>query len=139
MTVTNIELIIFDLDKTLIDYWGDMYNGVYDMLNDLKKNGKRLALASYNINGEKILKRHKINHFFEIIKCQDWQIDGIDNKKQMLSEILKISNVSSENIIFVDDQQGFLNTAEKLGMNTYLVKGNDGLNCKLFKSTFNVF
>lgn len=136
MTVTDIELIIFDLDGTLVDFWGNIYGGVYDMLNDLKKNGKRLVLASYNINGENILKRHKISHFFETIKCQDWHQDGIDNKQQMLSEILKVSNVSPENIIFVDDQHRFLETAVKLGMNTHFVKSRHGLNCELFKTVF---
>jgi len=121
MTITGIEMIIFDLDKTLVNRWGDMYDGVYDMLDDLKKKGIRLVVASYNKNGEKVLKYNGIDHFFETVRCQDWQIDGIDDKKKMLGEILETSNLPSENILFVDDQEKNLDTATKLGMKIHLV------------------
>lgn len=127
-----IECIIFDLDDTLIcRKKGELYEGVETTLKMLNARGYVVALASYNSKADLILKKHGMFEYFDHVLFENWyfqQCRGCyDYKETMLREILDKTMIPSENILFIDDQQLYLNTASRLGMSTCLVDKDRGV------------
>lgn len=123
MTKYDIELIIFDLDGTLIDHKNDdiyVYNFVNPLIEYLVSKNIKLALASYNTNAYNILKEMNIIEHFEIIEYRHWQVK-FDHKQEMLENIVNKMNIPTYKILFIDDQWRFLYTAQKIGINTSLI------------------
>jgi FMN phosphatase YigB (HAD superfamily) len=126
-------LVIFDLDFTLLNC-GNLYSEVQDILEYLKTNDIVIALASYNAEAECKLRYHGIEDFFQYILYEDWQSrDYLDWKHQMLSEILSLTRIPSDEAVFFDDCEKNLNTAKKLGIKAVEVNPDQGVNMKLIK------
>jgi HAD superfamily phosphatase (TIGR01681 family) len=149
--LNNLELIIFDMDETLIDWTNAQlfpYIDVY--LKALKEAGYKLAIASYNSLTEECLDEFHIKQYFDIIEHQDlsrswfkqqlsaekegiyenviWQgnVTESDNKEKMLLNILTELNIPAEKTLFFDDQKRFVAMAKSLGIKGYNVN-NSGL------------
>jgi HAD superfamily phosphatase (TIGR01681 family) len=116
--MSNISLIIFDLDETLIcSKTRSLLYNVKDILQRLKNTGFIIGLASYNAYADRILEKHKIKHFFDYIEYEDTRgVKHLDMKKNMLNNIIHKSGIPSEECLFLDDQMRFLDTAKDLGM-----------------------
>lgn len=120
------KLIVFDLDYTLVTPDGALYKNVKRMLEDIKKAGIKIALASYNKDGESILKKNKIRTYFDIVLCESWwSVHDLDFKLGMLSNILQTSTLQPFDVIFYDDHPKNIETASKLGIKAFLTKGDE--------------
>ncbi|NBP15437.1 HAD family hydrolase [bacterium] len=129
------KLVIFDLDLTLL-YAGKLYCEVRDILEYLKTNDVLIALASYNAEADYKLRYHGIEDFFQYIFYEDWQQkNSLDWKHQMLSEILSLSGIPSNETVFFDDYGNNLDTARRLGITAVEVDPDQGVNMKLIKET----
>ena len=92
------KLAIFDMDQTLVDE--TLYRGVEEILEHLKKNNYRMAIASYNPYARWLCERYSITHYFDIIcgyydpKGKTTHIDEIKlylKPKQYFSMMIKIT------------------------------------------------
>ena len=118
----KIKLVIFDLDETLIDQDNKLYNDTLDALHFLKNKNIKIALASYNGCARQTLNRVGISDFFYIIQYVNWQtLKYLDHKYYMLNDIIKLSGIDPESILFIDDNNSNLKTAETLNINTHHV------------------
>jgi HAD superfamily phosphatase (TIGR01681 family) len=149
----NLDLIIFDLDGTLIN-WEEhnVFVGVHYILQSLKDAGYKLAIASYNQETKQCLLDLDINDYFDYVEYDKssylllheqlkaektfdlnllWQrTENMDDKRTMLENILTASKTSANKALFFDDQKRFINTAEELGIKGHLV-GKDGVTVDL--------
>ena len=116
--MSNISLIIFDLDETLIcSKTRSLLYNVKDILQRLKNTGFIIGLASYNAHADIILELHEIKHFFNFIEYEDTRgVKHLDMKKKMLNNIIQKSGIPSDKCLFLDDQIRNLVTAKELGM-----------------------
>jgi HAD superfamily phosphatase (TIGR01681 family) len=114
--MTKPSLVIFDLDETLMCNEGRMYTYVEEMLKEIKANNMKIALASYNINGERQLKASGIIDYFDVIICEDWTEETLDYKQRMLKEVLEVTNMTPADAIFFDDNMRNIETAEEMGI-----------------------
>lgn len=132
------KLVVFDLDYTLTDGFS-LYSEVRPILQELKKNGCIIALASYNSNAASVLLKHDIHSFFDHILCENWKINNlVDWKHKMLTYLLAVTQVPSHEIIFYDDYHKNLITAKNLGICPVKVCPEQGLNINLIESTMNI-
>ena len=81
-----------------------LYDGVVDMLHDIKANNKKLALATnaYKISTISSLKFLGILNLFDAIVCHDEVAEGKPSP-DMLFKILEELNISNDNSIFIGD------------------------------------
>lgn len=64
--LAHIDLVIFDLDETLIDWvHGKLFPDVPYVLKGLRKAGYKVALASYNSAADQMLRKFGIRHYFD--------------------------------------------------------------------------
>ena len=76
MTRNEIQLVIFDLDETIIKTIGKdiyIYKYVIPVFEYLKLNNIKICLASYNPCAFSILMDLNLNHYFEIIEYEYWE------------------------------------------------------------------
>jgi HAD superfamily phosphatase (TIGR01681 family) len=154
----HIDLVVFDLDETLID-WAHkkLFPDVPYILQELRKSGYKVALASYNGAADQMLRKFGIRQFFDYVVSEHlgetladnmlvdmehgefsrrdlvWMrlINGLD-KKQMLEDVLMYFNTPPERTVFFDDQQRFIDSATQLGIMGHLV-GPEGLTCESWR------
>jgi HAD superfamily phosphatase (TIGR01681 family) len=126
MTEYLCKLVIFDLDGTLHSH-NDIINDnatlkkeIYDILDFLKKNNIKIALASLNSDAIKYLKRYKIFEYFDYIEYKNW-LDYGDHKTDLFSFIQKKSNIPYNKMLFFDDRKHHLLEASKLQMKNVIV------------------
>lgn len=133
--MTVPKLIIFDLDSTLMSDYGELYDNVEKMLREIREKKIKIALASYNVNGENRLKRSGIRQYFDMIICESWNQEDIDYKDKMLQQVLKSMDMEASDVIFFDDNIKNIKTAEKLGVNAIHVVEADNSIYNLCKQT----
>ena len=127
------KLVIFDLDLTLLDSSG-LYPEVLEILEFLKSNNVLVALASCNASAYHKLRYHGIEYFFQHVLYENWNlIEFIDWKYHMLSEILSLSGIPSNETVFFDDNDNNLNTARSLGITPVEVNPKTGVSMELIK------
>jgi HAD superfamily phosphatase (TIGR01681 family) len=126
MTEYLCKLVIFDLDGTLHSH-KDIFNDnatlkkeIYDMLDFLKKNGIKIALASLNSNASMYLKRYNIYEYFDYIEYKNWVAFG-DHKTDLFEYIQKKSNIPYNKMLFFDDRKHHLLEAYNLQMKNVIV------------------
>lgn len=134
------ELIIFDLDQTLVDWFGGephLFPDVPNILESLSIYGYKIALASYNRWAEHYLEKFGLIHYFDIIAIDIQNtFDKLDYKKDLLEKILKHFNISPEKALFYDDQKKNIVTGNELGIQSIYLNMN-GLTEELFLQGFN--
>jgi HAD superfamily phosphatase (TIGR01681 family) len=140
---TNLDVLIFDLDETLIDWrHNKLFPRVAYYLDQLKACGYILAIASYNSNAEYYLDHYGIKHLFDIIEYTSVSRSPIlqsnrnnvlvpnniffhqDNKYEMLKNIISKTQKPSSRMLFFDDQKRFVQTAESIGIKGIVVSCN---------------
>jgi histidinol phosphatase-like enzyme len=67
-------------------------------------------------------------HFFDFVQYEEWEL-RCDFKKYMLTEILKKSNIETNNILYIDDNTKMLNTGKNMGMNVHLIVNGSANQC----------
>ena len=129
--MSNIKCVIFDLDYTLLNHYTyRLYDDVVEILSELKSNGYKVALASYNAYAKNVLKEFDIYDYFDYIEYEDVRYsnwNNIDNKRSMLERLIKKLNVEAQEILFIDDQRQNINVASDLGINVCLVNRISGI------------
>ena len=108
----SIELVIFDLDETLIQHKQDgiyMHTYIEPILQYLKSNNIIIALASYNPSACKILYNLDIGEYFDMIESEYWEM-RYDFKEYMLKKIIEKTRVDINKILFIDDNYKMINT-----------------------------
>lgn len=124
----SYKLIIFDLDDTLISVnTNKLYNDVEYILNYLKDNRYKIALASYNSYAHEKLRSKNIYEYFDIVKCEDWRIK-YDKKDRMLNEIVDLIDVDAKEVLFVDDNNEIVEWAKCKNFNVCKVDPKKGIN-----------
>jgi HAD superfamily phosphatase (TIGR01681 family) len=131
---------IFDLDDTLICRQNDtLYTDVKNILSYLKDKNITIALASYNSNAIKVLQKHDIYDYFDIIKFENWKdkylINSYDKKETMLRSILLQTTTTTNDAVFFDDDERYFNTAEKIGLKMCKI-GDTGITMNDIKKYF---
>jgi FMN phosphatase YigB (HAD superfamily) len=146
-----IKVIIFDFSRVLLDFKGKNYpeslNSKYDELktrsgfnifNHFELNGELLHFARQNkskyhlyvyttghIHNDPEIKK-ELDSLFEKI----YSLEEIGMKKSGSSSYLKIAkliNYSPEEILFIDDKQENIDTADKAGFETIKYNNNNQL------------
>lgn len=122
-TYKDIDLHIFDYDGTLYLYEYQHPNQeikyasyIQNKLIELKKMGKKIAIASHNGYAEYFLRKKYDRSLFDMFEC-----NIMLHKDIMVSRILEKLNVDPSNAIFYDDLEFNINRVNKLGVNTYHV------------------
>lgn len=99
----------------------DLYPGMKDMLSDLKKAGKHLALASSKprVFVQKILDHFDISGYFEVIMGSE--LDGTrENKIEIIEESLRLlfkdCPVEKEKCVMVGDRKYDVSAAGQTGI-----------------------
>jgi FMN phosphatase YigB (HAD superfamily) len=146
------KLVIFDLDDTLRRRQQDVIdNHIIDILQLLKNNGIKIALASLNKMAKLDLVLYGIYSFFDIIECgkfddefansKERQKYKLNTKTHMFKHIIQKLDIQSENTIVFDDNWYHCLEARWLKMKYIVIKTNyilkwsdlyEGIN--LFKS-----
>lgn len=133
-TYKDIDLHIFDYDGTLYLYQYENQDHeikyasyIKNKLIELKKMGKKIAIASHNCYAEYFLRQKYDRSLFDMFVC-----DNRFHKDIMVSHILENLNVDPSNAIFYDDVKFNTERVNKLGVNTYHVD-KDGIDFEKIK------
>ena len=119
-----IKLVIFDLDETLIEKFGGLYDDTIPILEFLKQNNICIALASYNQYADAYLCESNIIDFFDYVYFESWY-EKLDYKYDMLTTILEKTKIPPNQVLFVDDWEKNIQVAQGLGIRTHLVEHGD--------------
>ena len=129
----NIDMIIFDLDDTLVCWKNgcELFPDVQETLASLKTIGYRIALASYNKNAYYYLKKFQIHEYFDFVVIEEFQknfkvqfsLDS-DNKKTLLQKLLNVAQTLPSRSLFFDDQWVNVCSGNSIGIKSVHVKEN---------------
>lgn len=116
----DIQLVIFDMDQTLIEWIGGdahLFPCVKNILKSLSQHGYYIALATYNRWAALYLTRLGVISYFDMIETDIVNtLDKVDYKTTMLQNILDNFKIPPENVLFFDDQKRNLETATRMGI-----------------------
>lgn len=92
------------------------YDGIYDTLNLLHNKGIKLAIATYKRQdyAELIIEYFKMNRYFDCICGSDFE--GKLTKKDIISNAIKSTRISSKNIYVIGDTLGDYQGAHQNGL-----------------------
>ena len=84
----------------------DIFDGVYEMLSELKKSGKRLVLATSKpiVFADKILKHFDIYDFFDLTVGSNLDGSLTDKSEVIKTALEKLNAANKENIVMVGDR-----------------------------------
>ncbi|WP_352399728.1 HAD-IA family hydrolase [Anaerotignum sp.] len=94
-----------------------VYEGIPEMLQELKKKGKRLAVATSKKEetAVRILKHFKIDQYFEVIGGDNREL-GRDTKAKVIAHVMEVMNVSKSDVIMVGDRKFDVEGAHSVGI-----------------------
>lgn len=83
-----------------------MYSGMYEYLNELKKDGRKIFMATFKpmIPTLRIVKMFKIEELFDDIYTID-KFGGRISKEEMIKDILDIYGLNAEETVMIGDAQ----------------------------------
>ena len=111
----TLKVLIFDLDQTLADE-GVVYAGLTEVLAELKAQGYRLFICSFNPYAEWFTNRQCIREFFEQV------LVNLDQEKgETIVRLLESIDAGLEETLFFDDDHNNVTEARLYGVNTYHV------------------
>jgi FMN phosphatase YigB (HAD superfamily) len=123
------KLHIFDLDDTLYlrqltSYEDEIRSRINMkiMLEELKKDGKILAMASHNTNPRYCLNQMQCSHLFDIVIGEYPR-----PKDSMIREILEKTGCNKEEAVFYDDMEYNIKLVSQMGIDVYHVKTKYGI------------
>jgi HAD superfamily phosphatase (TIGR01681 family) len=127
----TIKLAVFDLDDTLIhegfaDSEPILCNDTMAILELLKKNNIKIALASHNHNAETIMKNAGIYNFFDFVQAY---YDFTDKASHIhnIMEHFSFFNIKLDEMVFYDDMKINIIKARINGINAKLVSHKTGI------------
>jgi FMN phosphatase YigB (HAD superfamily) len=130
---TNVEVVVFDLDDVLIHEGFQepiLCDQTLDVLNYLKSKNIKMAIASHNLNAEKIIAKLKLQDYFCLILGY---YDHTD-KASHLHKIIKDLNIDRSKILFCDDLSENIRQARVIGISTIYVNWQNGILLEDIKS-----
>jgi FMN phosphatase YigB (HAD superfamily) len=150
MIPANLKLVIFDLDDTIYSVRNKyMDSNILSILNYFKFHNVFIALATLNLEGDKVLDYYNIKQYFDIIEMrkQLYKCIGIQEldealslrKKDMLLRILEKAQVNPENTIFFDDNMHHVKEACSLGIKSIHVDKNKRVSWNDIINAMNMF
>src|ERR1700744_115468 len=121
------KIIAFDMDKTIIKEGHDKMLLCTDTLKILEYlyPKYKLCIISHNNRAQEILKSLKIDRYFAIICGYNYPNSKKPHFENMFEGLEY--KCAPNDIYFFDDIQAFVSEARVLGINSYLVEGNDGI------------
>jgi FMN phosphatase YigB (HAD superfamily) len=126
MSLKEEKLYIFDLDDVLIHNKNNipiLVNCVVKILQKLKDNSIKIALASHNYSAKEILEKLKIIQYFDFIVAY---YDYTD-KMSHLRKILDYFKINPTQVWFFDDLHENIVSANKLKINAKLIYYETGI------------
>ena len=130
----NLNITNKEFDEGWCDLYLDVYEGIDNLLIDLKKQYKLIALTNTNFIHFKVWKEKYadiLKHFSKIFSSNEMKVrkpeqDGY----QMVLDYLK---TPAEKTIFLDDNHENIKGANKLGIKTFLVTSPQQMITDLYK------
>jgi HAD superfamily hydrolase (TIGR01509 family) len=111
----TLHVLIFDLDQTLADE-GVVYPGLRETLRELKEQGYRLFVCSFNPYAEWFTNRQCIREYFEQV------IVNLDQEKgETIVQLLAEIGATLEETLFFEDDRNNVAEARAYGVRTYEV------------------
>lgn len=98
-----------------------LYDGVIEMLQQLKENGKRLALLSSSEKAsiEPALDRHDVRKYFEVFLYAD-DVKHHKPDPEIIEKTLKLLKGTKEKAILIGDSKSDLGAAQSAGIDSLL-------------------
>ena len=118
--ISGLDMIVFDLDYTLLDWSSkfdfghQLYPFVPHILNALRKIGYKLAIVSFNSDARYFLEYHDIACYFDYVEYEKHTLGA--TKKEMLLDLEYISGIKHEHMLFFDDSQTNIDDAKAVGI-----------------------
>lgn len=105
---------IYDYDENDVSI---MYEGVFDLLLELKQRGAKLFIATFKpqIPTLRLIKNFKLEHIFEDIYTID-KFGKKISKKEMISNIISTYNLKKEETVMVGDALSDITAAKGAGI-----------------------
>lgn len=105
---------IYDYDENDIT---TLYDGVYDLLLELKKAGRKMFIATFKpmLPTERVLKKLGLKNLFEDVYTIDKFGEKI-SKTEMIEDILKKYNLKKTETIMIGDAINDMNAAKQAGI-----------------------
>ena len=130
----NLKLTDEEFDEGWCDLYLDVYNGIDNLLSDLKKQYKLVALTNTNCIHSKVWKEKYapiLEHFEKIFSSNEMKVRKPETEAyQMVLDYLKIP---AQQIIFLDDNIENIKGAGELGIKTLLVTSSQQMVNELSK------
>jgi FMN phosphatase YigB (HAD superfamily) len=129
----NYKLAIFDLDGTL---WNgkELFTDTISILTILRNLDVKLYIASFHQDAYNCCIRLGIAHFFEDI------IYGRGRSKfNMIESIMKLTNITGDEIIFFDDILHNIRDVQKNSNITSILVGSSGINLQYLDCVHNSY
>ena len=134
----DYKIFVFDLDNTL--YLHNNENSSYhkkvkNFLVYLKDNNKKLYVATHNFNPVFLLDKLNITELFDGVIKETKNVNPMlnsimeyTNKKDMILEILKDTDFTTEDVIFFDDHEYNITQVNSIGVKCIYVDDFKGIN-----------
>lgn len=116
------------IDEYISIFIGPIRNGLFEdtieIIDNLKKNNKKICMLSNlrEIDFKWFEKQYDINNFDKLYLSYEMHL--LKPNKDIYEQMLKDLNTDAKNIYFFDDNQDNINSAKKIGINSYCVTGN---------------
>lgn len=130
----HLKLSDHEFDKGWCEVYLDTYSGIDNLLTDLKKNYKIVALTNTNIIHSKVWKMKYANtlqHFQKIFSSHELKERKPDTKAYQI--VLDYLQVEPQRTVFLDDNIDNIKGADQLGIKTILVTSYDQMTDELRK------
>jgi HAD superfamily phosphatase (TIGR01681 family) len=145
----NCRLVIFDLDDTLHTKKIMIESHIVDILQVLKNNGIKIALASLNNMAGMYLYFYNIGYFFDHIEQGKFSDEYVNeeekklyksgSKSHMYKRILDKLKIKSEDVLVFDDNWFHCLEARYLNMKYITIRTNYTLQWSDFKRGIELF
>lgn len=107
--------------STVGKFENELYPGIYELLRDLRKKGRVVAIASSKptVFVEDILKHFEIRDFFDVVVGSE--LDGSRDKKEdvlneTLNQMFKDTEIEYDDVVMIGDRKYDIEAALKLGV-----------------------
>ena len=140
ISIGDYKVFVFDLDNTLylhsvnVEYRDKYTIKIREFLYSLKESGKIVCLATHNKSPYHYLHKMDIYDAFHEIIYETRDVNPYKNsileytnKKDMIHEILKKTNLTNEDVVFFDDHSYNIDEVKSLGIESVYVSSKTGI------------
>lgn len=119
-------LIVFDMDGVLVhEDTGILYPQIPEILSELKNQGTRIGVASFNQDPPSVLSKNNILHYVDQIRFSYYEdISKIHLKQKwpLITEIMDYYSLSPNQVIFFDDREANIENVNHHSANTLITE-----------------